>query len=197
VKTRHRCRATGVLACALALAAGSAAADAPDALDALLHSIAARRHAHAAFTEVQYRGLLDRPHESSGELRFDAPDRLEKRVLAPKPETLVLERGVLSVTRGRHTRTLDLAAWPQLAPLLEGLRATLAGDRVALERVFSIRLDRGAARWTLHLAPRDARAIRLLREVVISGQQANLGSVEILEADGDHSLLTIGPELAP
>jgi hypothetical protein len=197
VKTRQARQAAGVLACGLLLAAGSAAADTPDGLDALLHSIAARRHAHAAFTEVQYRGLLDRPHESSGELRFDAPDRLEKRVLAPKPETLVLARGVLSVTRGRHTRTLDLAAWPQLAPLLEGLRATLAGDRVTLERVFSVRLDRAAARWTLHLAPRDARAVRLLREVVISGERANLDSVEILEADGDHSLLTIGPELAP
>ena len=77
MKTRQARQAAGVVACALVLAAGSAAADTPDALDALLHSIAARRHAHAAFTEVQYRGLLDRPHESSGELRFDAPAVLD------------------------------------------------------------------------------------------------------------------------
>ena len=77
-----------------------------DALDELLHSLAARHHAHVAFTEVQYRSLLSRPRESSGELLFDAPDRLEKRILEPKSETLVLAHGVLTATRGRHTRTL-------------------------------------------------------------------------------------------
>ncbi len=194
---RRMRRIAGALSCALVLAPGRAPAETPDALDELLNSIAARRHAHAAYTEVQYRGLLDRPHESSGELRFDAPDRLEKRVLEPKPETLVLEHGVLSATRGHHTRTLELAAWPQLAPLLEGLRATLAGDRAALERVFSIRFERSAAHWTLHLAPRDARAAQLLREVTIAGDQAKVANVQILEADGDHSVLTIGRELAP
>ncbi len=30
------------------------------------------------------------PIESSGELRYDAPDRLEKRTLKPRAETLVL-----------------------------------------------------------------------------------------------------------
>lgn len=197
MRGRRLRRMAGALSCALALAPARAPAETPDALDELLHAIAARRHAHAAYTEVQYLRMLDRPRESSGELRFDAPDRLEKRVLEPKPEALVLEHGVLSATRGHHTRTLELAAWPQLAPLLEGLRATLAGDRAALERVFSIHLERSAAHWTLHLAPRDARAAQLLREVTIAGDQANVSNVEILQADGDHSVLTIGRELAP
>jgi hypothetical protein len=197
MSTRLARGAAGALWLALVLCAGPTRAAPPDALDELLHSLAARHHAHVAFTEVQYRSLLSRPRESSGELLFDAPDRLEKRILEPKPETLVLAHGVLTATRGRHTRTLELAAWPQLAPLLESLRATLAGDRGALERVFSVRFDGDTQRWTLHLAPRDRGAARLVKEVTITGEHANFRTVEILEADGDHSLTTIGRELKP
>ena len=187
----------GALLAALALSAARAPAGAPGTLDELLRSLAARRHGHVAFSEIQHRGLFDRPLVSSGELFFDAPDRLEKHILEPKPETLVLAHGVLTVTRGRHTRTLELAAWPQLAPLLESLRATLAGDRAGLERVFSVHLEGDAAHWTLQLTPRDPAAARLVREVIIRGVQADLKTIEVQEADGDSSLLSIGAELPP
>jgi len=186
-----------LLLLALAALLAAAASAATDPLDALLRELATRRHSHVAFTEVQYLAMLDRPLESSGELLYDAPDRLEKRTLTPRPETLLLAHGVLSATRGKRTRTLELSAYPQLAPLLESLRATLAGDRSALEQVFSVTLEGDAARWTLHLTPRDPAAARMVREVVIGGEQADLRSVEILQADGDRSLLTTGKELPP
>jgi hypothetical protein len=173
----------------------AAAAGGSDPLDALMRELAARRHGHVAFTEVQHLKVLDQPLESSGELLYEAPDRLEKRTSSPRRETLVLSHGVLSMTRGARTRTLELAAYPQLAPLLEGLRATLAGDRTALERFFSVRLDGDPAHWTLHLTPRDAAAAHFVSEVAIQGDEATLHTVEIREADGDRSLLTLGPEL--
>jgi hypothetical protein len=183
----------------LALAAPLAAAPAGDSdpLDALMRELAARRHGHVTFTEVRYLTVLEHPLQSSGELLYEAPDRLEKRTLSPRPETQVLAHGTLSTTRGGRTRTLELAAYPQLAPLIESLRATLAGDRAALERLFSVRLDADPPRWMLHLAPQDPAAARLVREVRITGEQADLKTVEILEADGDRSLLTIGRELPP
>jgi hypothetical protein len=187
----------GAWALLLALAAPLAAAASADSdpLDALMQRLAVRRHGHVTFTEVQYLAVLDRPLESSGELLYEAPDRLEKRIVKPRPETLVLAHGVLSATRGHRTRTADLAAWPQIAPLLEGLRATLAGDRAALERIFSVQLEGDPARWTLRLAPRDPDAARAVSAVLITGAGADLKTVEILEADGDRSLLSIGTEL--
>ena len=79
-----------------------------------------------------------KPVESSGELLYDAPDRLEKRTLKPKPEDLVLEGGVVTAQRGKHHYTLDLKQYPQVLPFIESIRATLAGDRAALERVFKV-----------------------------------------------------------
>ena len=185
-----------LVTCAAPLAA-AASSPGPDPLDALMHALAARRSGHVSFTEVQQLAVLDRPLESSGELLYEAPDRLEKRILKPRPETLVLAHGLLTATRGKHTRTMELAAWPQGAPLLESIRATLAGDRATLERIFSVELQGDAARWTLKLTPRDPEAARAVAEVLISGENATLKTVEILQADGDRSLLTIGAELAP
>lgn len=168
-----------------------------DALDELMQQLAATRHGHVAFTEIQYLAILDRPLESSGELLYDAPDRLEKHTLKPRPEILALTHGMLSATRGGRTRTVELAAHPQLAPLIESLRATLAGDRAALEQVFSTRFVGDLAHWKLLLTPRNPGTARLVKEVRISGEHARLETVEILQTDGDHSLLTLGPELPP
>ncbi len=193
-------RQCGTWALLVAFAAPLAAAPSSpgsDPLDALMHELAARRSGHVTYTEVQYLAVLDRPLESSGELLYEAPDRLEKRILKPRPETLVLAHGVLSATRGKHTRTTELAAWPQVAPLLESIRATLAGDRATLERIFSVELEGDAARWTLKLTPRDPEAARTVAEVLITGENATLRTVEILQADGDRSLLTIGAEVPP
>jgi Outer membrane lipoprotein carrier protein LolA-like len=186
----------GALLVAIAAPLGAAPA-ASDPLDALMQELAARPSGHVTFTEVQHLGVLDRPLESSGELLYQAPDRLEKRILKPRPETLVLAHGVLSATRGKHTRTMELAAWPQVAPLLESLRATLTGDRATLERIFSVALEGDAARWTLKLTPKDPEAARAVSRVIITGGNAKLETVEILAADGDRSLLTIGAEVAP
>jgi hypothetical protein len=186
-----------VAAALLACCAAPYGAVAMDQLDELMQLLAAHRHGHVAFTEVQTLAMLDRPLESSGELLYDAPDRLEKRTLRPKPEDLTLEHGVLTDKRGRHTRTLELAAYPQLSTLVESLRATLSGDRASLERAFLVQFSGDLADWTLELTPRDAAAARIVSTVRIAGSRATLRSVQILQADGDRTLLTLGPELAP
>ena len=191
----RRCAAAAGLLAGLAPALAATAA--PDALDALMHTLAARRHGHVAYTEVQHLAVLDGPLRSSGELLYEAPDRLEQRVLEPRPETLVLAHGLLSATRGGHTRVLELAAAPQLAPLIESLRATLAGDRAALERLFSLELAGDPGHWMLTLTPRDPAAARTVASVRIAGEGAQLRTVEIVAADGDRSLLTLGAELPP
>jgi hypothetical protein len=185
-----------LVAFAAPIGAASPPAD-PGLLDELMQELAAHPSGHVTYTELQHLGVLERPLESSGELLYQSPDRLEKRILKPRPETLVLAHGVLSATRGKHTRTMDLAAWPQVAPLLESLRATLTGDRAALERIFSVELAGDATRWTLKLTPKDPEAARAVTRVVITGENASLRTVEIFQTDGDRSLLTIGAEVAP
>ena len=128
---------------------------------------------------------------------YGAPDRLEKRTLEPKPEDLLLEHGVLTVQRGSRTRVLSLQDYPQLVPLVESIRATLAGDRAALERYFTVQFSGILADWTLELRPYDAKVAHTLQKIQIHGERDAVRTVEIRQSDGDASLLTIGPEVKP
>ena len=210
MSSRQTCRMAGlriargffnVVAACIVLIAGSAAfapAFAQDTsdLDRLMSALASHRHGHVAFVEEKYIAVLDRPVKSSGELLYDAPDRLEKRTLKPRPETLVLEAGVLTADRGRHHYVLQLQQYPQIVPLVESIRATLAGDRAALERVFMLSFEGTFEQWTLHLVPRDAKVSGTVRQIRIQGAGDAIHEVEIDEADGDRSVLTIGANVA-
>jgi len=187
-----------VLASAPIAAASATAADAAGSdLDRVMGALAQRKTGHVSFTEKKFIAMLDRPVESSGELLYDAPDRLEKRTIKPKPEDLVLEGGVVSAQRGKHHYVLDLKQYPQVVPFIESIRATLAGDRASLERVFKVDFTGSFERWTLGLVPLDSKLAKTVAQIHIEGEKDLIHTVEIREADGDRSLLTIGADVAP
>jgi hypothetical protein len=122
---------------------------------------------------------------------------LEKRTLLPRPETLVLAGGVLTAERGGRRRVLDLHRYPQILPFVEGIRATLAGDRSALERLFGVEFTGSLERWTLILVPLDREMVKSVARVQIDGSRDQLRRVEIRQADGDRSLMTLRAPAAP
>ena len=183
------------------LSAGStpacAAAAGVSDLDEVLGLLAMRQHGRVEFIEQQFLAVLNRPIESSGELRYDAPDRLEKRTLKPHVETLVLAAGVLTVERARSRRVMDLHAYPQVLPFVESIRATLAGDRSALQRFFQLNFAGSVSRWTLTLVPLESKVKQSVSQVRIDGIRDQLLKVEIRQPDGDRSLMTLRPSTLP
>jgi hypothetical protein len=183
----------------LALSASAAGAQPTTATDfgQLMALFRARQRSHVTFTETHEMAMLKQPLTSSGELRYEAPARLEKRTLTPRPETLILDGDVLTARRGKHEHQLELAAYPQAVPFVESMRATLAGDAAALERYFNVQFSGGLTDWKLRLTPRDAALAQSVAEVTLSGEQAAIHTVEIRERDGDRSLISVGPEIPP
>jgi hypothetical protein len=166
-------------------------------LDQVMGMLAMRQHGRVEFIEQQFLAVLSRPIESSGELRYDAPDRLEKRTLKPRVETLVLSGEVLTVERAHNRRVMDLHAYPQVLPFVESIRATLAGDRKALERLFRLDFAGSVSRWTLTLVPLESKVKQSVSQVRIDGAQDQLLKVEIRQPDGDRSLMTLRPSTLP
>lgn len=202
------CACTVALAFAAITAAGAPKRSAPPVptppalqgtgdLDEVLAQLAMRRHGRVEFIEQKFIAALDRPIESSGEMRFDAPDHLEQRTLKPRAETLILDNGTLTVDRGRTHRSMDMHAFPQVEPLVESIRATLAGDRAGLERIFRLEFTGSLARWTLTLVPLESKVKQLVAQVKIDGVHDQLIKVEIRQTDGDRSLMTLRPSPVP
>ncbi|HWW19938.1 MAG TPA: outer membrane lipoprotein carrier protein LolA [Steroidobacteraceae bacterium] len=170
-------------------AQGAPAADSAGALDQVMSLFAQRRHAEASFTEEKYLSVLRHPISSSGRLIYEAPDHLEERTLTPRPQSVVLDHGLLSMKIGQRLRTLRLADYPQLAPLIDSIRATLAGDRAQLERAFSLEFSGDAEHWQLHLRPLDAHSP--LTQIDLSGARDEVNEVRMQQRDGDHSVMRI------
>lgn len=178
------------IALAALLAGGPCSAAFAWDLDQLMAQLAGRREGHATFVETTYIKMLDKPLESSGELMFAAPDRLEKRTLKPKPEVLALAGDQLSMERKGRTRTARVSDYPEIAVFVESIRGTLMGDRTALEHAYTLALTGDEQSWHLELVPRGAGA-KVVQRIVIGGSGAQVDSVEIAQADGDRSVMRI------
>lgn len=163
----------------------------------LMGGLANSTHGAATFTERKYISILDQPVESSGELLFVPPARLEKRTRKPQVETLVLDGDVLTVERKGQRHVLQLKDYPEVAGMVESIRATLAGDRPALERVYRLGLEGNRDRWALVLTPLDARVGRVISRIRMEGARDQVRTVEIQQADGDRSVMSVRKGAGP
>ena len=183
------------VAAAVALALPAQAADTGSAwtLDRLMSTLAQHKSGRATFTETKTLSIAAQPLESSGELVFVAPDHLEKHTLSPKPEHLVVDGDMLTVERNNRKFTLALARYPELGAFIDSIRATLAGNRYALEQVYKVALAGHGDDWTLTLTPLDSRMLKVISTITLDGTRDVLRSVAIRQADGDHSTMRLQP----
>jgi hypothetical protein len=174
---------------AIAVQARAEALTLPD----LFASLAKKAPSRALFVEKKYLSLLDKPVESRGELLFTPPDRLEKRTTAPKAERVLVDRERVTLERGGKSYSMGLRENPAVAVLVESIRATLAGDLAALTRTYSAGLAGDSARWKLQLRPLDPAIATLVDRVEIEGSHDAVQVVQVFQADGDRSVMTIAP----
>ncbi len=183
--------ALALLVAAVAARAETATVAPSETVAAVMRLLGAQPHRRAQFRERQHLAVLDRPLVSTGELIYDAPDRLEERLLTPRRETLIAQGDRLSVERGGRRRVLDLTRAKGVAALIGSLRATLAGDDAALQRDFAVDFHGDVARWTLRLRPRSAALARRVALIRIDGTRGELRRVVIDATNGDSSVMRL------
>jgi hypothetical protein len=182
---------TGIFLCVSCHAGDWALAD-------LMHLLAQQKSGKASFVEKKYIGILDTPLESSGELSFDAPDRLEKRTLKPRPEAMLLDGDKLTVTmHERRPVNLRLQDHPEIAAVVESIRGTLSGDKDALEKNYTIDFAGVRGKWQLTLAPVQKEVAKVVRQIRIGGADANIKLITFDQVDGDRFEMTISKVVAP
>ena len=158
---------------------------------ALMGLLAKNPPGNATYNEIKHLALLDAPVESSGELRFVPPRYLERRTTAPGHEVLIADGDSLVLERGGRRMTLSMKDQPEIAVLVESIRATLAGDRATLETLHALSVAGGIEGWTLTLLPRTPTAARLVTRIDVSGKQARIHRIEMQMVGGDRSLMMI------
>ena len=158
----------------------------------LMQLLAQNKSGKATFVETKYIGIIDRPLVSTGDLSFVAPDRLEKRTLSPKPESLILNGDILTIDRpGKRQMRVSLDEHPEASAFIESIRGTLAGDLSALLTFYTLQLTGSAEKWQLVLTPKQQPLSRIISRIRIEGAQADVRSIELDQRDGDHSVMVI------
>lgn len=168
------------------------------ALSDLMQLLAQKKTGKATFIEKKYIGILDKPLESSGELAFEAPDRLEKRTLKPRPEAMLLEGDKLTLTLyDKRPLNLRLQDHPEVAALIESIRGTLSGDQAALEKNYAINFTGVQGKWQMTLTPVQKAVAKVVRQIHIGGADANIKTITFEQVDGDRFEMTISKVVTP
>lgn len=181
-KTAPRNVATALVLCAMASVAAAQAVDAGWVLQALARPAPMR----TAFVEVRGSALLKAPLRLAGEYRRPDAATLVREVRSPYRETTTLRAGEAVIARdGKPPRRFALSRVPELAGLQTSFGALLAGDRVGIERTYTVAARGSRERWTLTLVPKDKALAARVRDIVLYGQGAELRCIETRPAKGE------------
>lgn len=188
-----------ILKCAflfVAMVLPAYAADPAWGLAELMIDLGRVKQAKGTFVEKKYLKLLNAPLESSGQLIYTAPYRLEKLTLAPKPESMVVDQDTLTVEMRGRKRSLQIQDYPVLWAFVESIRGTLKGDLSALQQFYQVKLEGSRQAWQLQLQPTEKKMSALIQVIVIRGSKDRIATIEITESDGDRSVMTVTDDVA-
>jgi Outer membrane lipoprotein carrier protein LolA-like len=159
----------------------------------LMLSLGQVKAASSRFVERKTLHMLSEPLIASGTLLYVAPDQVQKLTLSPQRERLAIKGDTLTLEGGQEdrNRTVSLKEYPEIQGIVEGIRATLAGDLPALNRFYAVRLEGDVAAWQLVLEPKDPKLKKFINSIRIIGSQNVIRTVDTAEADGDYSEMSV------
>lgn len=183
------------LAALLMLAVSPAWADPSWGIPELMAKLREVRSGQAHFEERKYLQMMTAPLQSSGVLRYVAPDKLEKQTLLPEPFRFTIDSDTVTIARpGEPPRIVSLQSMPEIGALVAAVRATMAGDIATLEQLYRLELQGEANMWQLDLVPRNQRLYEMVHLIRVTGSGASLTNVQTDEADGDRTEMAITPD---
>jgi len=182
---------------AFMLDASSAAGGPLDARQ-IVASLAREAPSSIAFTEARFSALLREPLIVSGTLGYLGPGSLERRVASPYVETTTIRGDSVRIERdGEAARTFGLKRVPELNGFVAAFVGLLAGDATQLEQEFVLSATGDAGSWQIELAPKEARARRRLRSVLVSGHGSEPRCFAVLDTQGGGSVILVGASSVP
>lgn len=159
----------------------------------LMQTLAQVKSASGQFTERKTMRMLSEPLLASGTLLYLAPDQVQKITVLPQRERVAVRGDTVTIEGGQDERgrTLSLTDYPEIGGIVEGIRATLAGDLPTLRRFYAVQLDGSAADWRLLLQPTAPKLQKFVKQIRIAGSGNKVHTVETEDRDGDLSQMSI------
>ena len=169
------------------------ASQTPWSLSRLTAALAQDVDSTVRFSEERQLQYLTEPLFLEGTLTFKPPGYLERQVIQPEWQRMIIDGDLVTIEenwKDPPTRVL-LSDYPALEAFVVALRSVLAGDQRSLERTYATALEGTEGAWLLSLTPRPQQLRDAVSEIRITGAGSNILSIEVMEAGGDRSIITI------
>jgi outer membrane lipoprotein-sorting protein len=155
-------------------------------LEGTMRALAAVRSSSATFEEEKSIPELSMPLPSTGTLSWTAPDRLEKHTTYPIDESLRVEgdRLVMERPAQQMRRELSLDESPEIRPMVEAIRSTLAGDLPTLRKYYDVSFEPAGDGWHMVYVPISIRIRAALQRIDLYGSGGVVRQVETRGNDG-------------
>ena len=123
-------------------------------------------------------------------------DTLAHRGLDMADAGQVFDGNTLTVERNQRKFSMPLGQYPELAAFIESIRATLAGNRYALEAVYKVAISGRGDDWTLTLTPINTRMQKVVSTITLDGTDMTFSS-DLLPALQEIGAVDAGAQLDP
>ncbi len=161
----------------------------PWTLSTLLDRMAAMKGLSAKFHEEKHMSLLAVPLVNEGSLHFARGVGLVRHTQAPAASTVLIRGDKLSVGTGTERRDIDLGQNPVVRLFVDSILKIYAGDRPALERMYTMQFTPGEAdQWAMTLVPKLAPMDKIIARVELKGHGLALTTMNIVEHSGDETV---------
>jgi hypothetical protein len=176
------------------------AQEAAPTVDSVLARMARIPGLHTRYREEKRIALLSSPIVSEGTIDYargagSTAPRMARRTTRPSAQVVLIDAGELRMSDGRTTSRIDLASQPVVRSFVDSFLQLLVGDRAALERTYTLTLERvstgnATGGWSLLLRPRGAPLSTFLREIRFEGEGDVLTRMVMTEVSGDVTTTT-------
>ncbi len=164
--------------------------------ETLMEMLSQVKEADLTFTEERSSAFLVGDIVLTGSLKYIAPDFIEKRVESPYKQRTKISGDTLLVEktsqRGESTiQQYSLSSSEALSTIVEGFRATLAGNLAVLIENYNIALEGDMLTWLVTLTPKKPKLSDHLEKIALTGEEREIRTIETTNADGDIARLSL------
>jgi hypothetical protein len=158
-------------------------AESPHDLYALMSELSGVTQVQAKYREVVESALLQQPLSSTGQLRYQAPDRIAK--LDDRGTEVRIAGDAIDIVQGNKRSQYSVSDHESIQTFVLALRATFAGDLERLQTAYTLAFQVQPTGWMLELQPRERRLLPFFERIHIAGVDNRIDTIEILENNGD------------
>lgn len=162
----------------------------------LMRILAEVKEAELTFVERRTSAFLIDEIKLTGRMVYRAPDNIEKLVETPFLENIKIEGDKILIEKisdsgSSSFRSYSLSSLDALNTTVEGIRATLSGDFIALIDNYEVELSGNLSDWSVLLTPKKPEVLAVIEKIAVSGSNSKIKVIETFDADGDESRLDL------